>query len=74
MPILGGSDHDQRLPCADKEGIMRCPESGLRYREVSSGMVRCLDLDEESPLPADLASVSRPHRALREAALQETLR
>ena len=28
---------------------MVCPESGLRYREVSPGVIRCLDLDEEAP-------------------------
>ena len=36
------------------DGIMRCPESGLRYREVEPGVLRCLDLDEESPLPAEM--------------------
>ena len=36
------------------DGLMRCPESGLRYREVESGVLRCLDLDEESPLPAEM--------------------
>jgi UDP-2-acetamido-3-amino-2,3-dideoxy-glucuronate N-acetyltransferase len=36
------------------DGLMRCPESGLRYREVEPGVLRCLDLDEESPLPAEM--------------------
>jgi UDP-2-acetamido-3-amino-2,3-dideoxy-glucuronate N-acetyltransferase len=49
------SRHGHRLPAPDAQGIMRCPESGLRYREVEEGVVRCLDLDEEAPLPADLA-------------------
>ena len=39
----------------DAAGLMRCPESGLRYREVEPGRLECLDLDEEAPLPADLA-------------------
>ena len=39
----------------DASGLMTCPESGLRYREVEPGLVRCLDLDESSPLPAELA-------------------
>ena len=34
---------------------MTCPESGYRYR-LENGKVRCLDLDEEAPLPADKAS------------------
>ena len=39
---------------AGADGIMRCPESGLRYREVEPGVLRCLDLDEDSPLPAEM--------------------
>lgn len=35
--------------------IMVCRESGLRYREVEPGVLRCLDLDEEAPLPDHLA-------------------
>ena len=30
-------------------------ESGLRYQEVESGVLRCLDLDEDAYLPEDLA-------------------
>lgn len=48
------SRHGHRLPPPDQEGIMRCPESGYQYREID-GAVRCLDLAEESPLPADKA-------------------
>jgi UDP-2-acetamido-3-amino-2,3-dideoxy-glucuronate N-acetyltransferase len=39
-------------PAAD--GTMTCPESGYRYREEAPGRLRCLDLDEEAPLPAAL--------------------
>jgi len=49
------SRHGHRLADADADGVMTCPESGLRYREVSPGVLRCLDLDEEAPLPAELA-------------------
>ena len=38
-----------------KDGVLTCPESGFRYREAGGGVLRCLDLDEESPLPAELA-------------------
>ena len=38
----------------DGEGVMRCPESGLRYREAEPGVLRCLDLDEDAPLPREL--------------------
>jgi UDP-2-acetamido-3-amino-2,3-dideoxy-glucuronate N-acetyltransferase len=44
------SRHGQRLPSPDADGIMRCPESGFRYREVAPGVVRCIDRDEETPL------------------------
>ena len=37
------------------DGIMVCPESSYRYREVAPGVVRCLDLDEDLPLPAGKA-------------------
>ncbi len=37
------------------DGIMVCPESGFRYREETPGKLRCLDLDEEAPLPPNLA-------------------
>jgi UDP-2-acetamido-3-amino-2,3-dideoxy-glucuronate N-acetyltransferase len=49
------SRHGHRLAKPDARGIMTCPESGLRYREESPALVRCLDLDEEAPLPPELA-------------------
>lgn len=39
----------------DAKGELRCPESGFLYREIEPGVLRCLDLDEEAPLPADLS-------------------
>jgi UDP-2-acetamido-3-amino-2,3-dideoxy-glucuronate N-acetyltransferase len=35
----------------DATGVLRCPESGLSYREVTPGILRCVELDEEAPLP-----------------------
>jgi UDP-2-acetamido-3-amino-2,3-dideoxy-glucuronate N-acetyltransferase len=49
------SRHGVPLPAPDAQGVMVCRESGFRYREVSPGMVRCLDLDEETPLPPEMA-------------------
>ena len=49
------SRHGHRLANGDDEGIMICPESKFRYREVEPGVMRCLDLDEEAPLPPELA-------------------
>lgn len=39
---------------AGPDQIMRCPESGLRYRESSPGLLECLDLCDDSPLPEGL--------------------
>jgi UDP-2-acetamido-3-amino-2,3-dideoxy-glucuronate N-acetyltransferase len=36
------------------QGDLICPESGFRYK-LADGVMRCLDLDEEAPLPANLA-------------------
>jgi UDP-2-acetamido-3-amino-2,3-dideoxy-glucuronate N-acetyltransferase len=49
------SRHGIKLPAPDKDGIMECPESKFRYKETSNGVLKCLDLDEEKPLPAEMA-------------------
>ena len=49
------SRHGHRLYNPDDDGIMICPESGYRYREIEPGVLKCLDLDEDSPLPENLA-------------------
>ncbi len=43
----------------DVRGELRCPESGYRYRETAPGVLRCLDLDEEAPLPTELSKGAR---------------
>lgn len=54
------SRHGHQLKAADADGIMTCPESGLRYQlssvhdQQSIASLRCLDLDEEAPLPEEL--------------------
>lgn len=45
------SRHGHRLGRPDEDGVMICPESGWRYREVEPAVVRCLDWPEDSPLP-----------------------
>jgi UDP-2-acetamido-3-amino-2,3-dideoxy-glucuronate N-acetyltransferase len=57
--------HGVRLPAADAEGVMVCPESGLRYREHPAGVLRCVDLDEDAALPEALRKGERPYRELR---------
>lgn len=49
------SRHGHKLGKPDKDGVMVCPESKLRYKETAPGVVRCLDLAEDAPLPPDLA-------------------
>ena len=44
------SRHGQRLRKPAADGTLTCPETGLRYR-VEGARLRCLDLDEDSPLP-----------------------
>ena len=48
------SRHGHILKNPDPAGVFVCPESGFRYR-FDGDVLRCLDLDEESPLPAELA-------------------
>ena len=57
--------HGVRLNNPDREGVMTCPESALRYREAQPGVVRCLDLDEEAPLPRNLREGEKPYRDFR---------
>lgn len=54
------SRHGHRLK-PDGDGIMVCPESGFRYRETVPGQLRCLDLDEDAPLPASLSQGARTY-------------
>jgi UDP-2-acetamido-3-amino-2,3-dideoxy-glucuronate N-acetyltransferase len=49
------SRHGHMLKNPDAEGVMTCPESGLRYKEVEPMVLKCLDLDEEAELSADLS-------------------
>jgi UDP-2-acetamido-3-amino-2,3-dideoxy-glucuronate N-acetyltransferase len=68
------SRHGHRLPDSSPDGVMRCPESGLRYKEVEPGVIRCLDLDEDAPLPQELSTSSKTYDELKaQPALQEVL-
>ena len=60
------SRHGHRLDAPDSNGIMRCPESGYRYQEVEPGVLRCLDLDEEAPLPSELSVGSKSYKQIKE--------
>lgn len=76
------SRHGHVLRNPDVDGKMRCPESGLRYQVVAveepadaaSGSaedptrkrLRCVDLDEDAPLPSNLSQGALSYRALRQ--------
>jgi UDP-2-acetamido-3-amino-2,3-dideoxy-glucuronate N-acetyltransferase len=62
------SRHGHHLPSPDGNGLMRCPETNYRYREIAPETIRCLDLDEESPLPPELAKGVQAYRELRAVA------
>ncbi len=53
------SRHGQRLAAPGPDGITVCPESGFRYREEKPGELKCLDLDENQPLPDHLRKGAR---------------
>jgi UDP-2-acetamido-3-amino-2,3-dideoxy-glucuronate N-acetyltransferase len=54
------SRHGHVLPEPGADGVAVCPESGYRYA-ILGETVRCLDLDEDGPLPAALAAGSRTY-------------
>lgn len=55
------SRHGHRLADPDDDGIMICPESRFRYKEESLGILRCLDLDEEAPLPDSMRNGTKTY-------------
>ncbi len=59
------SRHGHRLEAPDSNGVMFCPESGYRYQEIEPGILRCLDLDEDAPLPAALSKGIKSYRELK---------
>lgn len=62
------SRHGHILKNPDADGVMICPESGYRYQieTAGSGRMRCLDLDEEAPLPPELAQGAKSYDQLKE--------
>lgn len=64
------SRHGHRLvPGAD--GVMICPESGFKYREVQPGVLKCLDLAEDAPLPPALARGAKSYDDFKRATAPE---
>ena len=59
------SRHGHRLKKQNSNGIMICHESGFRYREINPGFVKCIDLEEEAPLPEDMTTGKIPYDDLK---------
>ncbi len=59
------SRHGHRLGAPDADGVMRCSETGFRYKETQPGVLRCLDLDEEAPLPTELTKGVKTYKQLK---------
>ena len=55
------SRHGHKLATPSQDGIMVCPESGLRYQLVGEA-VKCLDLGEEEPLPEPMRIGAESYR------------
>jgi len=49
------SRHGHILNNSDADGVMICSESGMKYQEIEPGVLSCLDLDEDAPLPEEMA-------------------
>jgi UDP-2-acetamido-3-amino-2,3-dideoxy-glucuronate N-acetyltransferase len=54
------SRHGHRLEKRDDSGAFICPESGFRYK-LEGDRLRCLDLDEDAPLPEQLSKGERTY-------------
>jgi UDP-2-acetamido-3-amino-2,3-dideoxy-glucuronate N-acetyltransferase len=52
----------------DADGTLKCPESGLKYRETGQGVLKCLDIEEEAPLPSDLNRGNQSYRNFKQVA------
>jgi UDP-2-acetamido-3-amino-2,3-dideoxy-glucuronate N-acetyltransferase len=44
---------------------MVCPETGFRYQETAPGSLKCLDLDENAPLPESLTKGKADYRQIK---------
>ena len=62
-PVGWMSRHGHRLRL-DGGGEATCPESGFRYRLGADGL-RCLDLDEDAPLPEALRTGTASYDSLK---------
>jgi UDP-2-acetamido-3-amino-2,3-dideoxy-glucuronate N-acetyltransferase len=60
------SRHGHPLKNPDANGVMVCPESGLRYQLVHENKLIGLDVDEDSSLPEELSKGMDSYRKFKE--------
>jgi UDP-2-acetamido-3-amino-2,3-dideoxy-glucuronate N-acetyltransferase len=60
------SRHGFKLSKMDADNYMICPESGFKYKEVRPGILHCVDLDEEEPLPENMRIGRRSYDTYKE--------
>jgi UDP-2-acetamido-3-amino-2,3-dideoxy-glucuronate N-acetyltransferase len=53
------SRHGHVMRNPTREGILRCPESGLKYKIHDYKTLKCIDLEEDEPLPEKLSKGER---------------
>jgi UDP-2-acetamido-3-amino-2,3-dideoxy-glucuronate N-acetyltransferase len=63
------SRHGHRLGDPDANGVVRCPESGFRYKVGPNGVLSCLDLAEEDSLPSSLSKGTKSYRTFKSEAV-----
>lgn len=56
------SRHGHPLVSRDEHEHLVCPETGYRYQLINNRILRCVDLDEESPLPENVTKGERGYR------------
>lgn len=59
------SRHGHLLKDSDENGVMICPESGFKY-QLKEDSLKCLDLEEEDPLPELLTQGTKTYDEFKE--------
>jgi len=70
-PVGWISRHGVPLAAPDQNGVMTCGQSGYRYREIEPGVVRCLDLEEDAPLPSNQRTATTSYAELKQKRKRE---
>lgn len=63
------SRHGHRLSNPNEQGIMICPESGYLYQQNRDNVMKCLNLDEDTPLPDGLSLGNRDYHYFKKCSI-----